>query len=398
MRHVRRLAAVAAGTLAIACASAGSPPGGPPDTDPPQVIEFSPQSGTVDFRGRAVIVRFDETISDRGTGASALEALVVISPRDGEPRVSWERNRIAVRPRDGFRPNTAYSVTIMPGISDLRSNRSRESRTVVFSTGPEIPAGAITGRVFEWARQQAARSAWVEAVRLSDSAVFVSSADSSGAFTVGPLNAGDYVLRGYVDQNANRVLDRSEVWDSVRVAVGGAPAAGIELLLAQRDTIMARMESVAITDSVTLTIGFDKPLDPAQAFGPALFRVVRADSTPIAVAGVRTGRKADSLRAAADTSLRPPVGSARDSLPPPAAPSRPAPPTTLVVTLAEPLQPATSYRITVTGVRTLLLRESTATRIITTPVRDTSDTQRRPAIRSDSTPPAGTSPAPRRRR
>ncbi|MBA3892029.1 MAG: Ig-like domain-containing protein, partial [Gemmatimonadaceae bacterium] len=387
-----RLAVAVAATGALACASAGTPPGGPPDTDAPQVIEFSPESGTVNFTGRAVVVRFDETISDRGTGAAALEALVVISPRDGEPRVSWERNRIAVRPRNGFRPNTAYTVTIAPGITDLRSNRSRESRTVVFSTGPEIPGGAVTGRVFDWPRQQLARNAWVEALRVSDSAVFVAPADSSGAFTVGALGPGDYIVRGYIDQNANRVLDRSEVWDSVRVAVGGAPAGGIELLLAERDTMPARMASIAITDSVTLTIEFDKPLDPAQAFGPALVRIVRADSTPAGVAAVRTRRETDSLRAAADTSARPPLAQPLDSLQALNVPARPAPPTTLIVTLTEPLQPATTYRVTVTGVRTLLLYESTATRLITTPVRDTSGTARPAGTPPDPASPRDTTP------
>jgi hypothetical protein len=371
VRRLSRLAAIAAATLAVACASAGTPPGGPPDTEAPQVIEFSPESGSVNFTGRAVTVRFDETINDRGTGAASLEALVVISPRDGEPRVAWHRNRIAIRPRDGFRPNTAYSVTIAPGVGDLRGNRSRQSRTVVFSTGPAIPDGAVAGQVFDWPRQQVARSAWVEALRMRDSAVFVTTADSSGQFTLGALDAGDYLVRAYTDQNSNRVLDRTEAWDSVRVAVSDTVATGLELLLAQRDTIPARMQSVAISDSVTLTVEFDKPLDPAQVFGPSLFRVVRADSTPVPVTAVRTRREADSVRTAADTSARPPLAQPVDTLRARMAPVRPAPPSTLIVTLGEPLQPATSYRVTVSGVRTLLLRESTATRIITVPARDT---------------------------
>ena len=73
MRRLSRLASVALTLAAVACASAGSPPGGPPDTEPPAVIEFSPDSGTVGFSGRAVTVRFDETISDRGTGAASMK-------------------------------------------------------------------------------------------------------------------------------------------------------------------------------------------------------------------------------------------------------------------------------------------------------------------------------------
>lgn len=391
MRHVTRLAAIGAATLAAACASAGTPPGGPPDTEAPQVIEFSPDSGSVGFTGRAVTVRFDETISDRGTGAAALEALVVISPRDGEPRVAWHRNRIAVRPRDGFRPNTAYSVTIAPGIADLRGNRSRQARTVVFSTGSAIPGGAVSGQVFDWPRQQVVRNAWVEALRLRDSAVFVATGDSSGQFTVGALDPGDYIVRAYTDQNSNRAPDRTETWDSVRVTVTSGARGGVELLLAQRDTIQARMQSVAISDSVTLTVDFDKPLDPAQAFGPALFRVVRADSTPVPVTGVRTRREADSLRAAADTSTPAPLAQPQDTARVRATPTRPAPPSTLIVTLGSALEPGASYRVTVSGVRTLLLRESTATRVITVPARDTAAARSRGA-RTDSVPSGAAAP------
>lgn len=377
-----RLATLVAAAGAAACASAGSPPGGPPDSAPPVVLGFTPDSGVVGFAGRSVIVRFDETISDRGTGQNALEALVRISPRDGEPQVSWSRNRIAVRPGDGFRPNTAYSITVAPGIADLRGNRSATSYTTVFSTGPEIPAGAVSGRAFDWAMQQIVRGAWVEAMRMSDSALFVTTADSAGAFTIPALNPGEYLVRAYVDQNNNRVLDRAEVWDSVRVTVEGGPATGIELLTARRDTFPAVITTLTVTDSVTLTVEFDKPLDPRQSFGPGMFRVVRADSAPVTVARVRTRQQVDSVgaavaaaaradTAAADTARpqerRPPP---RDSLIAIPRPSRPAPPTTLVVTLAEPLEPLTTYRVTVSGVRTLLGRESSTTRIIATPRLD----------------------------
>lgn len=405
MRRLTPLAAFAASGALVACASAGSPPGGPPDTLPPQVVAFSPDSGAVNFTGRAVVIRFDETINDRGTGPAALEALVVISPRDGEPRVSWDRDRIAVRPRDGWRANTAYSVTVAPGIGDLRGNRSRESRTITFSTGPSIPAGAVTGRVFDWGAQQVARTAWIEALRTADSAVFVTSADSNGQFGIAGLGPGDYVVRGYVDQNANRVLDRTETWDSVRVVVGTVATAPVELLLAARDTFPARILNLAASDSATLRVEFDKPLDPAQPLSVDQIRVVRADSTPLRVTGFVTLQQHEADRAAAraradtgraaDSSARgtPPRDTVAraDTVRPPARPSRPAPPTTLVATLAEPLAPRTTYRVTVTGIRTLLGRTSTATRLLTIPARDT--TPASPAAPSPARDSARTTPA-----
>lgn len=381
MRELTRRALAAAGLLGVAvaaaCASAGSPPGGPPDEQAPQVVDFDPDSGTVNFSGRAVVITFDETINDRGTGASALEALVLISPRDGSPQVAWSRSRIAVRPHGGWRPNTAYTVTLLPGIADLRGNVTRGSRSIVFSTGAEIPAGLIAGRTFDWPTQRLATRAYIEAVRAADSAIFVASVDSGGTYAVGPLGPGEYLVRGYVDQNNNRVLDRTETWDSTRVTVAAGPRRDVELLLIQRDTFPARILNVTVLDTLTLGVEFDKALDPAQRFGPEMIRVAREDSTAIPVTAVVTRAAHDSARLAAqraaDTTRRTPpapardTAAARDTTPQPPRPSRPAPPTTLVVQLGAPLAPGNSYRVSASGVRTIMGRSAPSSRVITLP-------------------------------
>ena len=393
MRKLTALGLTAGAFGIFACASPGTLPGGPPDTEAPFVTGFTPDSGAVNFRGRAVTVQFDETISDRGTGASALEALVLISPRDGEPRVNWSRNRIAVRPRDGFLPNTAYRITIAPGIADIRGNRSTVAQSVVFSTGSTIPRGEVAGVAFDWPGPALARTAFVEAVRLPDSTVFVAPADSSGAFTVGPLPPATYIVRGYVDENRNRVRDRLEAWDSVRVVVGVEPVAELELLLAPRDTLPPRVQTVNVTDSVTLAIEFDKPLDPDQEFSPMQLRVVAADSTVIPVTALYTRAQYDSVRQlAADSAARAARDSTRaargdsalvdtlraapradsvraDTAGRRARPSRPAPPRAFVVVLGAPLQPGTTYRITALGFRSLTGREDEVTRTFTVPPR-----------------------------
>lgn len=413
MRKLTGLVAAAAATGALACASASTLPGGPPDAEAPNVVGFNPDSGAVNFRGRAVVVQFDETVSDRGTGASALEALVLISPRDGEPRVSWSRNRIAVRPRDGFLPNTAYRITVGPGIADLRGNRSELAQTVVFSTGPTIPEGGVAGIVFDWPGQAFARTAWVEALRVADSAVFVAAADTSGEFLVAPLGAGTYVVRGYVDQNRNRVLDRSEAWDSVRVTITDSGVGGLELLLAPRDTMPATLRTVSVMDSLTLAMEFDKPLEPDQQFSPGQVRIVKADSTVIQVVGLFTRAQYDSTRAAAardsaaarrdtmprDTTTRDTMPrdtivrdtTARDTTPEPRRPSRPAPPREFVVRVATPLEAGASYRVTATGFRTLAGRAAPATRVITLPRRAE---PRVPAPADSARPPADTTRVP----
>jgi len=117
---VRRLIVVA---LVAGCASAGAPPGGPEDRAPPAIVSITPDSGATNVALKQVEFRFDEVVSDRPTaGKTELDQLFLVSPFDGSPRVYWHRNHIDVRPRKGFRANTADAVTLLPGLADLRGN------------------------------------------------------------------------------------------------------------------------------------------------------------------------------------------------------------------------------------------------------------------------------------
>jgi hypothetical protein len=395
----RRL--IAASIFVAACASAGPPPGGPDDRLPPRLLRVTPDTNAVNVGARAATFYFDETINDRGTDAQDVTNMFLVSPSDGTPRVSWHRTRIEVRPRHGFRPNTAYTITLLPGLADLRNNQMKTGASVVFSTGATIPALRITGRAFDWVAGQPAAQALVEAVT-PDSVVYLAQADSAGRFSVGPLTPGNYLVRATIDQNRNRTQDRTEQWDSVRVT---APqSAPVELLAAARDTLPARLATVSLVDSVTLRLVFDRLLDPTQQVPATSFRVAGADSAPIPVTIARTPAqetelRATQLRQAADSARRADSLAGRPLVPLRAAtpvattpsdsapkPSRPAPFTTISIVLARPLAPNASYRARVTGVRALSGKVETSERQFTTPKPEP------PRSAADSTAPRGAAP------
>ena len=93
-RAVRPVSVLA--LAALACARIEPPPGGPPDTSPPQLLATRPDSFAriPGFRG-SVEFRFDEVISEgssanEGTGTGDLEKLVILSPSTKVPDVySW---------------------------------------------------------------------------------------------------------------------------------------------------------------------------------------------------------------------------------------------------------------------------------------------------------------------
>ncbi|HVX39680.1 MAG TPA: Ig-like domain-containing protein [Gemmatimonadaceae bacterium] len=408
---MRRLIAFLTASFGIAtasaCASAGAPPGGPERHVPPAIVSITPDSGATNVKPKNVVIRFDEVVSDRPAGSAAqLDQAVLVSPRNGDPVVSWHRTHIDVHPRKGFLPNTAYRVTLLPGIADLRGNVIKEPRTIVFSTGATFPRFGIIGQVFDWNTQRPAVGAYVEAISHPDTAiVYLASTDSVGQFDIGPMPAGTYTVRGLIDKNSNRVVDRGEQWDTTTVTITETRPT-VELDAIERDSVPAYIENVDVLDSVTLGVHFDKPLDPRIPLQPALVRVQRADSSELQVTNVQwlgayqharaaqdSARRADSVKAAAKpaaaappTAAAPPAA-ARTNVPPPPKPRAPPPDRGIAIMLAPstPVVPGQSYTLTARGMRNLVGHDTILTRRFTASRPAPKDTTH--AVRPDSLKP-----------
>jgi hypothetical protein len=357
----------------------GAPPGGPQRTEPPVIVSVTPDSGALNVTAKSVVFEFDAIVSDRAGRSGDLSDIVLISPNDGGTSVRWRRNRIEVRPRRGFRPNTAYSVKLLPGIADLNNNAMREGRTILFSTGSTIPAFAIHGRVFDWIAERTAPAAVIGVVRLSDSLPYVGLSDSSGQFTIGPLEPGNYLVRAFMDNNTNRTQDPSELWDSVGTTVADA-SPFVELRAAQRDTIAPRLLTVQARDSLTIVASFDRLLDPAAPVTPASFRIQAKDSSTLGIANVLTLRQDQAERARADSIKRdtiPRVVAPRiEGAPGVAAAPKPAVPPPgrdLIVVLdtASRLRAGETYRVTAVNARGMLGATRTSDRPLTVTRPDT---------------------------
>jgi hypothetical protein len=296
-------------TATLACARIAAPPGGPPDRAPPQLLSTLPDSVAVLTEwDDDVEFQFSEVISEGGSpnfglGSGDLEKLIILSPSNRVPVVRWRRNRITVHPREGWRPNTVYRVELLPGIVDLRNNRSRNGRVVTFTTGAPLPTDTLRGLVVNWENRRPAPRAMVEAILLPDSLPYRTAADSVGVFTLGPLPAGEYLIYVALDQNNDAKRQPREPFDTVRLQRGQVMAG--EMWAFRRDTTPVRIQSVTRGDSLSLVVTFSQQLDPYQALRTDSVRVVTLpDSVPVAVDTVIPQALFDSLfgrRFVADT-------------------------------------------------------------------------------------------------
>jgi Big-like domain-containing protein len=444
--RVARAARSAVTILAVvgisACASEQFPPGGPERHAPPKLIEILPETNSVNVKTNRAVFRFDEVVSELPSGLATLDQLFLVSPSQRKSPISaaWHRSHISLSPHGGFRPNTVYTIIMLPGLTDLRGNAIKKEVTLTFSTGPEIPPTVVSGTVFDWVRGVTAPKALIEAWAPPDTTtIWVAVADSSGRFTMAHLPPGKYTVRGYIDQNNNRKLDLRELWDSAGVNL--TDSAKVELLTFIHDTIGPRVSEARVVDSVTLRLTFDKGVDESQGITAALFTLKAKDSTAIPIASAVAGAAYDSIlqnkqRARndsilkADSAKRAAAGGvgARDTAAQRARnqlrqarrdstrelralkPSRPSPVTDAVLTLGTPLAPGAFYRISTAALRNLLGHPRTSFLVFTTPKRDTTKADsthgRRPARGGprgkvaprtpprDSTPPPADTTAP----
>jgi len=399
----------------LSCARIEPPPGGPPDTSPPQLLATRPDSfARIPGFGGNVEFRFDEVVSEgstpnEGTGTGDLEKLVILSPSTSVPDVSWHRDRIDVRPSEGWRPDRVYRVELLPGVTDLRRNRSDTGAVLTFTTGAPLPATTIAGTVVDWSTSRPAPAALVEAILLPDSLPYRGVTDSSGRVSLGPLPAGEYLVRGVLDENHNMRLDPREAFDSVRLARGKS-AAG-ELWAFVHDTTPARIRAITSTDSISATIELTQSLDPRQRLGVGAASVrLLPDSTPVAVASLLPKPVDDSLHGgeraardttagdttAGDTTTRDTTAARRPGLEevegaPPArrgvrAAVEPKPLTTrppltdrLVLRVRQPWKPEGRYAIVVRGVRNVTGVAGDVAGVLTVPKAPAVDSLRRGA-------------------
>ena len=335
------------------------------DAQAPLIVRIAPDSGRTGVTPKEVIFRFDEVVSERPSGIPSLTGLFLISPRDGEPRVDWNRNEIAVRPRRGWKSNTAYTITLLPGLSDLRGNIRNTGTVTTFATGSTIPPGRISGTLFNWPEGRIIQRALVEARPVSDTTlVYVTNTDSAGRFAIMNLPAAEYNVRGIADDNSNRSLDPREPWDSVSIQL--ADSATIEILAFVHDSIGARLLAVSLRDSITIELLFDNPLSVTTPLAAANVRVRQPDSTDVPI-----------------LSLAPPPVDTTIAVS--RRPSRPPPPRSIIVKLGQQLRPRTDYRIIVTDARNLIGIARSSERTFSVPAP--------PAV-TPSTPPPPPPPPP----
>ncbi len=292
---VRRLS-ITALMLTGACASPGFPAGGPISKKPLELVKVTPDTNALNVKSRTVTFQFDKVVNERPRGAATLDQIVTISPSDGAPSVDWHRRVLVIHPHKPWRANTAYTVTILPGLTDLFGNPTLKPFQTVFSTGGDIPVGVVRGVAFDWVQLRVVSGARIEATIGADTILrYMATSDSSGRFALRYLPTGALKLKMFLDENNNGVQDRREKWDSVSVTL--ADSVRHDFYLFTHDSAGPSLgEGTSVTDSMTVRVKFTQPLAPDAPLDTSNFRLrLLKDSSFIAIRGVFAAVSRDSV-------------------------------------------------------------------------------------------------------
>lgn len=245
---------------ALGCAKEEPPPGSLPDQAPPEVASFRPPLGSVQpDLGDGFRVRFNEPIRENRGLARSMTA----SPAY-RYRVSFGFSTFDVRPEEGWRP-AVYRFVFPPPFTDVLGNRSEDTITAVFSTGPPVTETRVAGRLRDRVTGRPVEGG--RAVFLSggpDSVPYSALAGPEGTFVLPSVPPDSYSAYGFEDLNANLSVDPLlEPVDSAGfVLEGETDSVYLDLLLVEPDTTPPVLYAVRSRDSTSVLLTFDDPIDP----------------------------------------------------------------------------------------------------------------------------------------
>ena len=207
------LLTLAVGIILAACASIGSPEGGPRDYTPPQVTRTSPEANALNFKGQKVEIIFDEIVNLKDQ-----QKKVIISPAPKtQPLIRTVGKKVTVEFRDELEENTTYVIDFSNAIEDNNEGNQLDGYSFAFSTGDEIDTLAVSGIVLRANDLEPMQHVIVGLHSNLDDTAFtnvplerVSRTNDRGKFTIRNLKPGSYHVFALSDVDGDYRMARTE--------------------------------------------------------------------------------------------------------------------------------------------------------------------------------------------
>ncbi len=128
-----------------ACAQVVAPGGGPKDITPPRILKYNPDSASVNFNSKSILINFDELVQLKDLN----NQLIISPPLLKTPVITAEKKSLSIifDKAEVLKPNTTYSISFGNSIQDINENNPIENFKYIFSTGRFIDSLNLKGKV-----------------------------------------------------------------------------------------------------------------------------------------------------------------------------------------------------------------------------------------------------------
>lgn len=193
-----------------ACASMGTPDGGPEDYDPPKFVRSTPVPNAINYNKKKVTIEFDEFIKLE----KASEKVIISPPQAEAPEVRASGKKVVVQFQDSIKQDITYTIDFGDAIVDNNANNPLGQFAFAFSTGNTVDTMAVSGTVLNAENLEPIKGIQVGLHKnLNDSAFVklpfdrISRTDSRGRFTIRGVAPGKYRIYALMDGNQNYFFD-----------------------------------------------------------------------------------------------------------------------------------------------------------------------------------------------
>lgn len=199
-----------------ACASVGTPDGGPYDEVPPRIVNSHPEQNQTEFTGKKINIDFNEFIKIENMA----EKVVFSPPQKEQPTIKIIGKRVQIQFYDTLKENTTYTIDFADAIVDNNEGNPMGDYCFSFSTGKEIDTMQVSGYVLDASNLEPIKGITVGVHSdLSDSTLTtkqferISKTDSRGHFVIKGLAKKEYRLFALQDMDQSGTYSQEgEMW------------------------------------------------------------------------------------------------------------------------------------------------------------------------------------------
>lgn len=199
-------------SLIYSCAQVVAPGGGEKDITPPKVVKYIPDSASLNFRSKSIVVFFDEFIQLKDLN----NQLIISPPLENAPDIKVRNKMLTIDfdKEEILKSNTTYSISFGNALQDIHENNPIDNFKYIFSTGSFIDSVIVKGKIENAFDHKTDKGILVMLYTdFSDSVIYKKKPDyfaktkEDGTFQINNIRSAKYKLLVLKDANSNYKYD-----------------------------------------------------------------------------------------------------------------------------------------------------------------------------------------------